>query len=99
MRFLADTNIILRDAAPDDPRHTLVHSAVLRLLADGHEICAATQNVYEFWVVATRPVSVNGMGLTASRARDEVDRLLDAFCVLDDPPDLLPRWLDLCTRH
>jgi predicted nucleic acid-binding protein len=59
----------------------------------------ANQSLFEFWVVATRPLEVNGLGMGAHQARGEVLGILNAFSLLPDPADLLERWLDLCVRH
>jgi predicted nucleic acid-binding protein len=94
-----DTNIVLRNAVQSDPQHALVRDALQRLTQSGWELCIGTQNVVEFWVVATRPVGVNGLGMTPEQADQEVDALLTAFTLLRDPDDLLARWRDLCRRH
>jgi hypothetical protein len=63
------------------------------------ELCVGAQNVFEFWVVATRPRNVNGLGLSPAQAEQEVRALLSGYTLLRDPPDLLERWLDLCSRY
>jgi predicted nucleic acid-binding protein len=99
VRILLDTNVLLRDAIQTDPQHEQVSAAVDRLLSDGWEVCMGVQNVVEFWVVATRPLDVNGLGLTPEQAYQEVDVLLHTHTLLRDPPDLLERWLELCSRY
>ena len=39
MPFLADTNILLRLAAPSDPEYAIVRTAVDTLLARGERLC------------------------------------------------------------
>ena len=99
MKILLDTNIVLRNAIRTDPQHPQVHQALARLVRDGWELCIGTQNVIEFWVVATRPTNVNGLGLSPRQAEVEVKALLGAFTLLADPDDLIDRWLDLCARY
>lgn len=99
MRVFLDTNIILRGAHQVDPQHLRVRGALTRLVAASSDLCIGLQNVAEFWVVATRPLEVNGFGMTPVQARQEVDVLLSTYTLLRDPPDLLERWLDLCTQH
>jgi predicted nucleic acid-binding protein len=99
VRILLDTNILLRYAVRTDPAHPQVRAASKRLVENGWELCIGTQNLVEFWVVATRPLNVNGFGLTPEQARQEIALLMAAYTVLRDPQDLLERWLDLCTRH
>ncbi len=99
MRVLLDTNIVVRNANRDDPQHGLVAGHVQRLVEEGRELCIAAQTVFEFWVVATRPADVNGLGFSPGDARRNVDLIVDAYSLLADPPDLMARWLDLCTRY
>ncbi len=53
------------------------------------------QNRVEFWVVATRPQAVNGLGLSIVEADAERQRLERLFPLLPDPPDLYVRWVSL----
>ncbi len=99
MRIFLDTNIILRNAIRTDPQHARVSASLQRLVRGGWELCIGVQNVVEFWVVATRPTNVNGLGLSPAQARQEVTAIMAAYTLLRDPPDLLERWLDLCSRY
>ena len=58
-RYLLDTNVLLRAAAPTSVQHTAAVGAIERLLAGGEELFLAPQVLVEFWSVATRPVEVN----------------------------------------
>ncbi len=40
------------------------------------------QNLYEVWIVATRPVANNGLGLTAQEARREINGIESLFAYL-----------------
>jgi hypothetical protein len=99
VRILLDTNVLLRSAIRTDVRHPQVTLALERPVQGGWEPCIGVQNVVEFWVVATRPVDVNGLGLSPEQARQGIGEALRVFLLLRDPPDLLERWLDLCTRY
>lgn len=99
MRVMLDTNIILRNAHTEDPQHQPIQDALDRLLEKGWELCIADQNVYEFWVVATRPEAVNGFGLDPDRARREIELILKAYTIIPVPSDLRDRWLNLCIAH
>jgi hypothetical protein len=53
--------------------------ALATMYRDGHELFLTTQNVAEFWNVCTRPVDVNGFGLSiqgADRYTAQLERLL-----------------------
>ena len=99
MRVLLDTNIVLRYVHQADPEHVAVRGALRRLLAVGHTPCICSQNVYELWTVATRPVKQNGLGLSPDDARLAIDDLRLRFPLLPGPVNLIDRWVLLCTRY
>jgi predicted nucleic acid-binding protein len=99
VRIGMDTNILIRNAVQSDPQHVPVSEALERLVTDGWELCIGVQSVYEFWVVATRPTDVNGLGLSPEQARQEVSVITGTYTLLRDPPDLMEGWLDLCSRY
>ena len=97
MSALVDTSCLLRLTSPDDPREAATQTALDRLKDAGETPCAAPQNFVEFRSVATRPLNVNGVGLTIA----EVDAELDCFGLLFPllPEDgFYPVWRDLCRR-
>jgi predicted nucleic acid-binding protein len=57
------------------------------------------QNLYEFWVVCTRPLANNGLGKTAVEAAAELANAKTLFTLLDDTPAILPAWEQLVTTH
>jgi hypothetical protein len=42
------------------------------------------QNIYEYWVVATRPIANNGLGFSAKHTESTVDAFLETFSLLRD---------------
>jgi predicted nucleic acid-binding protein len=99
MSILLDTNILTRSAQPAHPMHQTAVDAVDVLRRRGEVLHLVPQNFYEFWVVATRPVGQNGMGLSPTQARAETDQLRNLFIVLDEPPAVFPEWENLVTRY
>jgi predicted nucleic acid-binding protein len=89
-RILADTNIWLRIADPEAVQNPSSVRAIARLLAEEHELCICPQNLIEFWAVATRPVSANGLGWTTDAAAAEIAGLDARFTLLPDTPELFP---------
>ncbi len=79
--------------------HRLAVDAVAALHAQGEQLCLVSQNFYEFWVVATRPVGHNGLGLTPAQAQMEIARLKSLFTVLDDTPAIFAEWERLVVLH
>ena len=57
MTILLDTNILTRAAQAHHPSHHVAVEAVAILHGQGEKFCLVPQNLYEFWVVSTRPVS------------------------------------------
>jgi hypothetical protein len=68
-RYLLDTNVVLRAAAPKSTHYPIAVQAIGRLLSRGEELLLAPQVVMEFWAAATRPVDVNGYGWTSKMAQ------------------------------
>lgn len=97
MSVLVDTSCLLRLTSPDDPREAVTQAALDRLSDAGETPRAAPQNFVEFRSVATRPLNVNGLGLTIAEVDAELDRFGLLFPLL--PKDgFYPVWRDLCRR-
>lgn len=81
---------------PADPRHLPARRAVEALAGEG--LYVASQNLMEFWNVATRPVENNGLGQSTAAADQVLRRLEDAFLRLADTPEVYKIWRDLVVR-
>lgn len=57
------------------------------------------QNIIEFWTVATRPLNVNGLEMSAAAAFQEVDRIKGFFPLQPDIPEIFPVWEQLAARY
>jgi len=57
------------------------------------------QVLVELWVVATRPIAVNGLGWTGEQTRSTIDQLLNRFPLLEESSQIFPNWLDLVTTR
>jgi predicted nucleic acid-binding protein len=69
---LIDTSILLRLANRADPKHGAAFGAVLKLHRRGEVLQITPQVLIEFRNVATRPVAVNGLGLSIPDAEAEI---------------------------
>ena len=99
MRYLVDTNVLLRWAHADSPDHSLCTETVDGLLEAGQEPCVCAQVLIEFWAVATRPLDVNGLGLTPAQVRGHMADLREIFTCLPEPPDMADRWQAVADKH
>jgi predicted nucleic acid-binding protein len=99
MSVLLDTNILTRAAQPGHSMHSAAVGAVAALRRQGEVLCLVPQNLYEFWVVCTRPLAQNGLGLSPAEAEAEITRLKGLFVLLDETPGVYPQWERLVVRH
>jgi hypothetical protein len=67
--------------------------------ASGHEMLLVPQVLYEYWVVATRPTDVNGLGLEPSHVRQLISDWLEIFTLLRDERGVFRFWQELVTRQ
>lgn len=74
-------------------------SVTRQLTTQGHTLVIVPQNLYEFWVVATRPVANNGLGRSAAETAADIAYLRRLFTLLDDVPAIYPAWERLVTAH
>jgi predicted nucleic acid-binding protein len=95
MTVLVDTNILVATANAQDVLHSLAIQAAVVLLRSGRRLVIARQSIYEFWVVATRPLGRNGMGQTTSEAANQIEKLESYFRVLAEPDGLYAAWKKL----
>ena len=99
MTVLLDTNVLLRYTKPTDPAHHTVIAAIAALQAAGEDLGVVPQNLYEFWVVATRPLANNGHGLTVPECQRLTAGIKAAFLFLPDRPTLFDEWEALVAAY
>lgn len=101
MRILVDTNILTRSTQKNHPQNTAAVSTLLLLTQRRETLCVAPQVFYEFWVVATRPVGENGLGLTADATQAHLEDFAAAFTMLEDRAEATLRneWSKLVIQH
>ena len=98
MTVLIETSCLLRLPRPDDPRREPTQEALDELKDAGDTLIVFAQNLIEFRGVATRPLEVNGLGLSPQEADALLDQIEQVFTLLPDPPGLYVQWRDLCRR-
>src|SRR5437016_13982214 len=98
MNVLLDTNILTRAIQPAHPHHAPAVNSLDRLKVRGDRLCVVPQNMYEFWVVCTRPVGENGLGLSPLESQGELSKIKSLFELLPDTPQIFAEWERLVVR-
>ena len=99
MTALLDTNVLLRSVEPIHAHHPTAVRAVRDLIARGETLCVVPQVLYEFWVVATRPIRNGGLEWSPAATARVLAEFEQIYPLLIDPPDLYRRWRELVTTH
>ncbi len=99
MLILIDANILLYAADPASPSCSASVRATSELRLRGDIPCIVPQSLYEFWVVATRPLAQRGLGLTPVQAQAELTSIKQLFPLLADTPAIYAEWERLVTQH
>jgi predicted nucleic acid-binding protein len=99
MRVLVDTNVLLRSAQPRHPLSSQATHAVSKLLRQRDALFFCSQNIAEFWNVATRPVDKNGLGLSHDEVLQEVSSIEDLLGLLPDIPPVYSAWKVIVRDH
>ena len=97
--YLLDTNILLRSSDSNSPWQPLADASVTQLLRQGNQLWITSQNIIEFWVVATRPINVNGLGWSIAQTCAEIEQILNQFPQLEETPQIFPHWFSLVTTY
>lgn len=102
--ILLDTNLLARMTQAHDAHSEVARGAVQTLLKRGERPIIVPQNLYEFWVVATRPpgpppAGRNGLGMTPAQAGQWLRFFQRRFTLLPDREDLSGLWQALVEAH
>ena len=99
MKYLTDTNILLRLVEPNSPHHAEAKNAVDKLLKRDDTLFITLQNVSEFWNVCTRPNDKNGLGFTVAKTNAELTKIEQVFDLLPDTTEVYKNWRELVVKH
>ena len=102
--ILLDTNVLTRMTRANDPQAGVSRTAIQTLFKRGEQLIVVPQNLYEFWVVATRaagapPAGANGPGMTPAQAGHWLRFIQRRFVLLPDRDDLSRLWLTLVEAY
>ena len=99
MNALVDTNILVRLSESGHPLQSVCELALQRLLQRQDRVFLCAQAAIEYWAVATRPKSNNGLGLSPIDAETGLRRAERWLVWLPEPPDIAVRWRALVNKH
>lgn len=99
MRILVDSNVLLRIAQPSHQHCQAAIQTVRALLQNKESLFIVPQVLYEFWVVATRPFSTNGLEMTCVEASESIRKSKEIFELLLDEPEIYRLWEHLVSAH
>ncbi len=95
--YLVDSNVLLRRIQTASPHYPAARRALRRLYENGDTLCVTSQNLLEFWSVATRSAARGGLALTTAQAEPHLLRIRHLFRFLPDHPDIYQEWETLAT--
>jgi predicted nucleic acid-binding protein len=90
--YLIDTSLLARLANSADAQHNIAVRAVIELHRSGELLHVTPQVLIEFRGVATRPTTINGLGMSIADATTLAAGFEAAFPPLPDTPDIYPAW-------
>lgn len=99
MRYLVDTNVMLRFFDLASARNPEVTAAMDTVTSGANDACVCAQVMVESWVAATCPREVNGFGLDPVQADTRLTEIETLFRYLPEPPDTGSRWRGVVTQY
>ena len=99
MDYLVDTNVLIQWGSRLAARHSVVRTALRLLRHDKYRLCVASQNLVEFWNVATRPADKNGLGMNPPVASSVLRMLERFFVLLPATPQIYQEWRRIVMEH
>ncbi|WP_425614140.1 type II toxin-antitoxin system VapC family toxin [Anatilimnocola sp. NA78] len=98
MSVLLDTSVLCRLANNVDVDHAITNAVLVKIHRQGERSCITAQNLIEFRNVATRPTSVNGLGMSAHHADLMSEDFERTFHFLSEIPTIFTAWKSLVTN-
>lgn len=99
MKYLLDTNILLRLVQLTHPQHKEASEALKKLKIQNAEFYIFLQNISEFRNVCTRPKDKNGLGLSIAETDLQLKKFERFFSFLPDTSEVYENWRELVVKH
>lgn len=99
MKILVDTNVLVRSIQKQHPACAIARKALISLYRSEHDLYLTPQNIAEFWNVCTRPLDVNGLGLSIEITDRYANQLEQFFAILPDATEVFQTWRKIVVDH
>lgn len=99
MKILVDTNVLVRSIQKQHPACAIARKALISLYRSEHDLYLTPQNIAEFWNVCTRPMDVNGLGLSIEITDRYANQLEQLFAILPDATEVFRTWRKIVVDH
>ncbi len=99
MSWLLDTSILIGTIHAGDLRQVAALDALAHLLRQSELLCIVPQNIIEFWTVATRPISANGLGFSIEDAENEIIQIKAQFELKPEDETIFENWENLVKTY
>lgn len=99
MKYLLDTNILLRLIEITHRHHKKASAAIKKLRKQNCTFYILLQNISEFWNVCTRPKDKNGLGLSIAETDLQLKKFERFFNFLPDTLEVYENWRELVVNH
>ncbi|OYW09924.1 MAG: hypothetical protein B7X34_05720 [Acidobacteriia bacterium 12-62-4] len=99
MKILVDTNVLVRSIQKKHPACAIARRALISLYRSEHDLYLTPQNIAEFWNVCTRPIEVNGLGLSVELTDRYTNQLEQFFAILPDANEVFRTWRKIVVGH
>lgn len=99
MKYLLDTNILLRLVELTHKHHKERSEALRKLRQQNCTFHILPQNISEFWNVSARPKDKNGLGLSITETDAHLKRFERLFTYLPDTKETYENWRELVVKH
>jgi predicted nucleic acid-binding protein len=98
--ILVDSNILLRLAQPRHQHRQAASDAIDELRIRNREtIAVVPQSLYEMYVVCTRPINANGLGMSSEDAQAEIASTRSVFQFLLETAHVFAIWEGLIGKY
>ncbi len=99
MDICLDSNVLIYSLNENSQFHLVTKNAISKFIANNDDLIVFPQNLIEFYSVATRPISSNGLGFAPVQAATELAEIRSTFHLISETPEIYPEWERLIVEH